>query len=229
MIITGIDASVNGTGCCKLTLGDDLDIIKREYFTFTSTKKYQSENILHFNKTQFDTYIDKHIFMYKHIIDFCKDSDYVIFEDYALGGIGKVFDIAEFTGGLKKMIYMENIPMRFIEPTVLKKFTYGTPPKREKGAKKLDSKYYMEQEYLKHDILNISHLIPHKTSPKSDIIDSYYLSKFLQLELKLRKGLILLKDLPIAHIELFNRVTKAHPINILVRPFLQRSKEDTYE
>ena len=64
--------------------------------------------------------------------------------------------------------------------------------------------------------------LPEFKSPRNDIQDAWYIAKLLQLEIKLRSGLIMLHDLPEHEIVVFNRCTKKYPVNLLARDFLQK-------
>lgn len=213
MIIVGIDPSINGTGMVKFYLDPaDLSLGDMEYMGFTQVKKHSSDNIIHYKKKDFKNNLDQNWFMYDHIRDFCNDAEYIAIEDYAYSAKGRVFDIAEYVGGLKMDLYLEGKKIRMIEPTVVKKHATG------KGN---CDKIRMEDEYMKHDVLGLSKLPEYKT-PKLDIVDAYYIAKYLQLELQLRFGHVLLKNLSQEHIQIFNRVTKSNPVNILARDFLER-------
>jgi hypothetical protein len=59
-------------------------------------------------------------------------------------------------------------------------------------------------------------------SPTSDIIDAFYITKLLQTELKLRRGLLSLKDMSEDINWIFNRVTKTSDENILTREFIKK-------
>jgi hypothetical protein len=150
--------------------------------------------------------------MQDKIFDFVSACDYVGIENYAFNATGMVFNIGEFVGTLKQKLYREHYLMRLFEPTVIK--MYAT----KKGN---SDKIRMCDEYDKYNDgqLDLSSL-PQYKSPKEDIVDAYYICKLLRLELMLRKGLIELKQLNEVEIKIFNRCTKANPVNILARGFL---------
>jgi Holliday junction resolvasome RuvABC endonuclease subunit len=213
MKLVGIDPSINGTGLCKFTLDDNFKIIKYDYLGFSTVKKHESNNIVCFRKKDFKNDIDQNIFITEHVENFIDGVDYISMEDYAFAATGRVFDIAEFVGGLKLMIYNKGIPLRMIEPTVVKKFAtnHGNC-----------DKISMEDEYMKHDTLKLDKDLPQYKSPKADIIDAYYITDLLRLEIMLRFGIVELKKLKQEEIEIFNRVTKANPVNVLARDFIQK-------
>ena len=57
-------------------------------------------------------------------------------------------------------------------------------------------------------------------NPKDNIIDAFFITKLLQTELKIREGILTLRELEDNVRKCFIRVTKAYPINLPVRPFL---------
>jgi Holliday junction resolvasome RuvABC endonuclease subunit len=213
MKLVGIDPSINGTGLCKFTLDNNFEIIKYDYLGFSTVKKHESDNIVFFRKKDFKNDIDQNIFITEHVEKFINGVDYVSMEDYAYDATGMVFNIGEFVGGLKLMIYNKGIPLRMIEPTVIKKFATN------KGN---CDKVSMVDEYMKNDILKIDEDLPPYKSPKADIVDAYFMTHLLRLEIMLRFGIIELKKLKQEEIEIFNRVTKANPVNVLARDFLQK-------
>jgi hypothetical protein len=103
-----------------------------------------------------------------------KRKTYVGLEDYALGARGKVFEIAENTGLLKYKLRKNNIPFQLIAPTTIKKFATG---KGNADKTKMYEAWMKETDY---DIQKI--LTPKRTklgSPVSDIVDSYYILKYI--------------------------------------------------
>jgi len=227
MIICGIDASINSSGITKLFLDDNLDVIKKEFLAFTSVKKnlkkYDDGTVHFYHKNQFkEQYIEKHIWMEEKIIDFIKDVDFVSLEDYAMGASkGQVFNIAEFTGCVKRKMFDLNIPLRKYDINSIKMFA----TKKGNSDKSLILSFYNKIEDKDKFLFPID-ILENDKSYANDIIDSYYIAKLLQLELKLRHGLIRLQDLELKQIEIFNRVTKGNPINILARDFIQKKKLD---
>lgn len=98
-------------------------------------------------------------------------------EDYALGARGKVFEIAENTGLLKYKLYSQKIPFSLFAPTTIKKFATG------KGNADKNKMYEAWMKETNYDIQKI--LTPNRTklgSPVSDIVDSYFILKYLILD-----------------------------------------------
>lgn len=239
MIICGLDYSMNSPGVVRAQLDDNLDIEKLTYRGFTSVKKIAKldDNLLFYHKDkQFKNSFEKSIWMADKILGFMCNCDadgvsngivkgimsvpdYCAMEGYAMGAKGQVFNIGESTMVTKLGIYKNEIALRIYEPSTIKKFATGRGG--GKGENKVD-KAVMDEYYEMIDVENridLSHL-PVAKVPKEDLVDAYYSMKLLQTELKLRHGLLDLKSLSLPKIELFNRVTKANPENLLVRPFI---------
>lgn len=222
MNICGIDYSINSPAIIKAKLDNDLEINKLTYLGFTDVKKIAKtdNNIIHYDKKkQFKNNYEKYIWIREHIINFINKSTYVAIEGYAYSKKGLVFNIAESTMCTKIAIYERKIPIRIYDPSTIK--MYATF-KGNVGKDEMNLAY----ENYKDLKLDLSHL-PSLKSPKEDFVDAFYILKLLQLEMKLRHGMISLKDLPLKHIEIFNRVTKANPVNLLAQDFI--SKKDTGE
>ena len=97
---------------------------------------------------------------------------YTALEDYALGGKGRVFEIAENTGCLKQILRAAEYQFDLIPPTVVKKFATG------KGNSKKEQMYDAWMKETKFDIWKI--MTPGRgkvSSPVTDIVDAYYLLK----------------------------------------------------
>jgi len=218
MKIIGLDLSINGSGCVMNQLDSKLDIIETNYLSFTPVKKNATDKIIHYNKKQFKNYFDQNRFMEEKILEFCEGSDYVAIEDYAFGAKGKVFHMAEFTGAIKSALYFGfgnsdmGIPMRLYDICSIKMFACNNGL-----AKKPDMVDAYEREGDPMDL----NFLPKYKSPKEDIVDAYWLTKLLQMELKLRRGLIRLQDLTEKQIQIFNRTTKGNPTNILATDFIE--------
>jgi hypothetical protein len=101
----------------------------------------------------------------------------VALEDYALGGSGRVFEIAENTGCLKQILRAAEYDFDLYPPTVVKKFATG------KGNSDKDKMYAAWLEETEFDIWK--EMIPKRgkiSSPVTDIVDAYFILKKLVTE-----------------------------------------------
>lgn len=235
MIITGLDISLTSPGVVKAELDINLDIKKISWLGFTTVKKDYKKcpELLMYNK--FDNYFERTVWIRNAILNFLfKDEfgcpqqvNYATFEDYPYAGVsGQIFHIGGFTEIIKLALYEREVALRWYDIVQVKKLatTRG-------NADKLS----MYDAYMKIPVeerIDISKLPKVETakgkSPTSDIIDAYYLTKLLQIELKLRKGLIRLQDMTEDMIWIFNRVTQTAKENILTREFI-KNHECTFD
>ena len=222
--IAGMDLSITSSGVVKYELDDNMGIVGAEYLGFTTTKKNEQKNIIHYKAKDFNHYIDKHLFVSDKVIEYVSDCQYVALEDYAMKGIGRVFDIAEFTGHIKKAIYLKGIKIQRYAPNSIKMFAGGIG---QGNANKIDMKRFFDEYPLNQEpIIDISGL-PEVTklkgnSPTSDIVDAFWIAEILRTELMLRKGIITLRDCNEGVIGVFNKVSKNLPDNILGRDFMHK-------
>jgi len=221
MIICGIDYSISSPAVVKAVLDDDYEIKDIDYLSFSSTKKQckLDDKLVHNVKKDFRNDMERFIFLKDEVEQFIySDPDttpsYIAIEGYAMGGMGKVFNIAEATALTKHMIYENGSPLRTYTPSAIKKFATGNGT----SGKVSMFKKFMEEE---NPFINLNHLDELK-NPQEDIIDAYWIMRLLQTELKLRAGIITLRDLTSKQIEVFNAVSKANPQNLLVRDFVQK-------
>jgi hypothetical protein len=228
MIIAGLDVSLTSPGIVKARLDDTtLDIIELDWCGFTTVIKDKKKCPSLFLYKKFNNYFERSIWMLDHILSFMfnwggiyKVADYVAIEDYAFSSTGKSFHIGGFTEMVKMEIYKKEISMRLYDITLIKKLATWRG-----NADKLAMYDEFMNIPLEHRI-DISKLPPvtkpHGKSPTSDIIDAYYIMSLLHTELKLRRGLLSLRDMSENMNWIFNRVTKTSDENILTRDFIKK-------
>ena len=219
MVICGIDYSISSPAVVKAILNDDFEIIDIDYLSFNSTLKMckSDTNIKYNSKKKFKSDIERFQYLRDIVIDFIYNEnppEYISIEGYAMGGMGKVFNIAEATALVKTVIYDKGTPLRIYTPSAIKKYATGN------GSA---GKVTMFTEFNKIDekLIDLSHL-PDLKNPKEDIIDAYWIMRLLHTELLLRNGYLDLKSLSSKQIEVFNAVSKSQPENLLVRDFIKK-------
>ena len=179
MIIAGIDYSLRSPCVCVFAgLENETFTFDRCTFYFlTDTKKYATFFLKNIYGERFQDW-NQDFQRYKSIADWTMDKvmgcEQIALEGYSMGSKGKVFHIAENTGVLKYKIYNAGVPLEIIPPTSLKKFATG------KGNSDKDA---MHQKFMRDSGIDLkSRITPDKTkvgNPVSDIVDSYYICKFL--------------------------------------------------
>ena len=220
MKIAGLDLSINGSGCVRLELDKNLDIINKEYLSFTQVKKNSTKEILYFSKKQFKNNFEQNAWTVANIFKICEGCEYVAIEDYAFGAKGMVFHIGEFIGEIKRFMYWgwdknnQGTNLRLYDPCSIK--MWATDRGNATKEDMVDAYDKIHKDPFKLTFLN------RFGSHKEDIVDAYFIATLLVTELKLRKGLTQLKDLTEKQIQIFNRTTKSHPTNILATAFYHK-------
>ena len=221
MIISGLDSSLSSPGLVKFHLDDELNIISIDYLGFNSKTLKEYDNIVNTKKLKFKDDIDRNIRQSDLIVDFLKDAEYVAIEGFSYGSPGRLAQLGEFIGIVKSKLYSNGSKLRIYDPNSVKLNACG-----KGNADKYDMylAYYNDKCGL--DLSMFPVIDPEKPTQRkagvsqlSDIVDGFWLGRLLILELKLRKGLVSLKDLGEEKIKIFNRVTKANPSNILSTEF----------
>lgn len=228
MIIAGLDISLTSPSVIRAVLNDKtLNIEYMTYLAFTTVAKDFKKcpvNLEFYKK--FPNYFERSIWMRQRINRYLYDNgqgtvDYAAVEDYPyVGASGRIFHIGGFTEMIKLSLYEAQVALRWYDITLIKKMATGRG-----NADKLA----MYDAFIKIPVeerIDISKLPVVETSkgksPTSDIIDAFYIMKLLQTELKLRRGLLSLRDMSEDMNWIFNRVTKTADENILTREFIKK-------
>ena len=179
MIIAGIDYSLRSPCVCVFSSTEDESFAfeKCTFHFLTDTKKYATFFLKNIYGERFQDW-DQDFQRYKSIADWTmyhiNGCEQIAIEGYSMGSKGKVFHIAENTGVLKYKIYNAGIPLEIVPPTTIKKFATG------KGN---SDKTIMHQAFIRETGSELRKKItPDKSkisNPVSDIVDSYYICKFL--------------------------------------------------
>jgi len=105
---------------------------------------------------------------------FDKESTYILIEDYAFAAKGRVFNLAENCGLLKYLLYKEGYQFSTIAPSVIKKYATG------KGNANKEAMWLAFFELTNRDLVGVyGPKTRTLTSPVTDIIDSYYLTRWM--------------------------------------------------
>jgi len=237
MIILGADLSPTSSGLVKFILDEDmkiLDIHKLGFCAYTVPKKKEFKvpdykDIISYEKEKYD-FFNRTIMMDEYIFDFIKGVDYAIIEDYAFSGNGDVIQLAEFCSQVKFQLLRQGTKIRLISPLQVKQFAGNG--KHEKPD--------MEDEFNKLDVqkIDVSYLpeIPiHKRgkfvglrdrsgiSPRSDLIDSYWMVTLLYNELLVKTHTIDVECLSEKYRHVLTHTTPKNKIPLIRRDFIQKN------
>lgn len=218
--IAGLDLSITASGIVIETLDDEFNIVDVEIYSWSPTKKGEQEHIPWLRSSDFNDKYERNLYLIEYVCSKLTDCEYVSVEDYAMDASGKIFDLAEFEGGVKMRLYAEGKKLRFYAPKANKKFFSGNG---NNNKLRMYEQGFVPYTEMKPDIATLPEVDrPGGVSPTSDIIDAYSLCEFLRAELKLKNGLMDLADLNRKQQECFTTPTSEAPNGLLAKEFLYR-------
>lgn len=177
MIIAGIDYSMTNP-CLCIYNGDIFSFSNCRFFYQTANQKYigNYQNIIGISIPEYSHPIERFQNLAKCFIEIIQKNKctYVAIEDYSMGSsAGRIFHIAENTAILKYHLYELKIPYVTIPPKSIKKF----------AIKGNADKELMYETFLKEEKVKLKEKLNYTASkvgsPISDIVDSYYITKYL--------------------------------------------------
>lgn len=223
MKIAGCDLSISSSGVVIEDVDDQFNVRSVNYFGFTGKKKLAADNILYYNNKEFNTDYEKYAWMIDHILEWCKDCEYIAVEDYAMhaGAMGMIFNLAEFEGFVKQSLFRQGKKIRLYSINGIKKFFSGYGLSDKIGMRDAFDKH----TGMKPDLSTLPEVNNgHGVSPTSDIIDAFAICEFLRTELKLRFNVITQTDLPKHQGEALYVITKDTPDGYVNKNFIHREQ-----
>ena len=178
--IAGIDYSLCGPAICISNMNEPFDYHNCQFYFLTNIKKYAKKIKQNISGEIFSDY-NQEIQRYETIADWAADKvagcSQVGLEGYAYNATGRIFHIAENTGVLKYKLYQLSLPVDVFTPSVIKKFATG------KGNA---SKDLMYESFLEDTGVPLSQFMGINKgkikSPLSDLVDAFYICKYLRYE-----------------------------------------------
>ena len=183
MVIAGIDYSMTCPSICVYNgTGDVFNFNHCKIYFLTDRKKYATTFLKNIKGEEFAYYSGDYM-RFDTISDwamkYIKGVEQICLEGYAFGGKGKVFHIAENTGIFKYKVFQAQIPLEVVPPSAIKKMATG---KGNALKEDMHSAFYAETGT---DLIHF--ITPGRKdviSPVSDIVDSYYICKYLFEKIK---------------------------------------------
>lgn len=177
----GIDYSLTSPSICIYEgKVNEFDFDKCKIYFLSNTKKFSTYNYKNIdgqeNLSNFSSPEERYDFISDWAMDIIisHEVEKVAIEDYSYGSTGKVFHIAENAGLLKWKLWQSEIEYVLVAPTHIKKFATG------KGNAKKEMMY---ENFLTETQRNLQLELEIKSekigNPVSDIVDSYYICKYL--------------------------------------------------
>lgn len=184
LVLAGIDYSMSCPAIC-FHFGDNFSFENCEFYYLTKMKKYEG----FFNNNKIHGHFFPEYFSdeqrYDNISNYFLSllekhkCESVAIEGYSMGSKGQVFNIAENTGLLKHKLWKNNMNMHIYAPKSVKKYATDNG-----NANKND----MYNAFLTDSSIDICKKMDYnKTnidSPIGDIVDSYFICKYLFFSLQ---------------------------------------------
>jgi len=183
MVIAGVDYSMTSPSICVYNgLVENFNFNHCKFYFLTDRKKYADSFLKNIKGEEF-VYYSGDCMRFDTISDwamkYLRGVEQVCLEGYAFGAKGKIFHIAENTGILKYKIFQSQIPLEVASPSAVKKLATG------KGNA---TKEEMHAAFFRETGTDLVYFItPGRNdciSPVSDIVDSYYVCKYLIEKIK---------------------------------------------
>jgi len=177
MIVVGIDYSLTSPCIC---VSRDKTFSNSFFYYLNDRKTVQGKfhNILGEGHDEYLTDQERYENIAEWVLtilaDFDKKEIVILIEDYSFGSKGKVFNLAENCGILKYLLHKNNYRFFTVAPTVIKKFATG------KGNA---TKEKMYEAFLAETFIDLHKIISPTTklgSPTTDIVDSWYIARYMQ-------------------------------------------------
>jgi hypothetical protein len=173
MIVVGIDYSMSSPSIC-VHRGQDWSIDNCTFYFLTSRKKFvfPSNTFVGALHQEYTTQEERFNNIALWALANIPKSAKIGIEGYAYAAKGVVFDIGENTGILKHLLWNKKLSFEVFSPPSIKKFATG------KGNA---NKLVMYGTFVEETQMDISAIIHcnEGDSPMSDIIDSYYIAKYM--------------------------------------------------
>jgi len=177
MKTAGVDYSMTSPGICT-HWGEKWSFENCRFYYLTKIKKLEgkffgglvSGRLL----KDFKSSMERYDFISDWALDKTSFYNHVMIEGYAYAATGRVFDIGENTGIYKHKLWLNNTPLSVVTPTQIKKFATGS------GAA---TKEHMYESWMQETGMDLQREMTPKRSnignPTSDIVDAYYICKYL--------------------------------------------------
>ncbi len=237
MNILGLDSSPKSSGLVKFILDEDfkiVDIKKLGFVAYTVPKRKQFEipnykDIIPYEFEKYDFY-NRSLMMLEYIKEFIKDVDYAAIEDYSFSSQGNLTELAEFCSQIKFELFRQGCKLRLYSPPQIKQFAGKgnfQKPEMEESFLKLDCEKIDISDlpeiptFTKGKFFGLKH--PGGISPRSDVIDAFFICKLLHTELLVRNGKVDLKELQENYSHVLTHTTKNNKIPLVRRDFIQKT------
>lgn len=239
MIIAGLDLSPTSSGIVKFILDENFEILEIKRLGFYGYKHLKRKtfeiprfkDIISYDEDQYEFY-NSTIMMHEHIFEFLKDCDYVAQENFAFNAMGNLTAISEFSGAIKFFLLKNGCKIRLLSPTQNKQMATGSgahwihKPEMEDAFNKLEMKKFYVDDLPEIPVhkkgKNVGLRDKDGISPRSDLIDAYFLAYALYNELLIRNNIKKLEELPEAVQKVLTHTTPSNKIPLIKQDFIEK-------
>ncbi len=153
--------------------------------------------------------------------------DFVGIEDYALDQSMNAHDKGELGGLAKMLLWIHRVPFRLHEPGSIKMFAahHGNCGKNQMEEAVRERWGFDFRKF--NQPVRAESKKGQDTTVSEDLADAVAIAQIVWAEVQLRRGEIVMSDLEHEkEIQVFNRTTKAYPVNVLSREWIQKRDEN---
>jgi len=152
-------------------------------------------------------------------VAFASQPGYVALEDYAIGADQGAHYLGEIGGQARRLMWAYGVRYRLHDPIAVKLFIAHDAT----AQKDLIERSVQERWGVDFGACNAQSSGRGKPSRQTseDLADAFGLAQMVWTEYQLRKGIVHLSSLHEKEIQVFNRATKAFPINVLGREWIR--------
>jgi len=184
-ILIGIDYSINSPGFCCIDTSKEFKLYNIKFFTPVIE---EAGNFVYYKLKETSSHIEKYTqnaFALHDAVfhEFPQARAKAAMEGYSFGSKGKIFNLAENAGILKRVLWESRIPFKIYQPQTIKRFaTNNGRSDKEQMLKAFE----IENDVAALYYFNISNKKYFKVV--YDFVDSYYVLKMLWCEEQIRNG-----------------------------------------
>jgi hypothetical protein len=150
---------------------------------------------------------------------------YVALEDYAIGADQGAHYLGEIGGQARRLMWAYGVRYRLHDPIAVKLFVaHDATAQKDLIERCVDNRW--EIDFGPHNAVSSGRGKASRQTSE-DLADAYGLAQMAWTEYRLRKGLVRLSSLHEKEIQVFNRATKAFPINVLGREWIRNPSAST--
>lgn len=182
----------------------------------SSIKDRQARQMLRL--AQIEHWVDKDVLV-------SRAPDFAGVEDYAIRAEQGAHYMGEAGGIVRILLWFRGIPFRLHDPISVKMYATTDGTAQKDAVERAMAERYPDADFSKFNppLNKRSGKINRQTS--EDLADAAAVAELVWVEVQLREGAITTADLDHPkRIQVFNRVTKTYPINILGREWIQNPK-----